>query len=109
MHVFGGLQRPDSGSVRIDDQDVTQLDDAELASVRADKVGFLFQAFKSCPMKQCWEMWTSPFRNRACQPRKAAGRRWRFLRLWAWEIVWSTLQASFQRDIGSTWPSPGHW
>ena len=49
MHVFGGLQRPDSGSVRIDDQDVTQLDDAELASVRADKVGFLFQAFNILP------------------------------------------------------------
>ena len=49
MHVFGGLQRPDSGSVRIDDQDVTQLHDAELASVRADKVGFLFQAFNILP------------------------------------------------------------
>ena len=49
MHVLGGLQRPDSGQVLIDDQDVTQLDDAELARVRADKVGLLFQAFNILP------------------------------------------------------------
>ena len=49
LHILGCLQRPDSGQVRIDDQDVTQLDDEALAMIRAQKVGFLFQAFNLLP------------------------------------------------------------
>ena len=49
MHVLGALQRPDSGQVRIDDQDMAQLEAKELAKVRAEKIGFLFQAFNILP------------------------------------------------------------
>ena len=49
LHILGCLQRPDSGQVLIDDQDMTQLGVEELARVRANKIGFLFQAFNLLP------------------------------------------------------------
>ena len=49
LHILGGLQRPDSGLVQIDGQDVTQLEDEELARVRLFKVGFAFEAFNLLP------------------------------------------------------------
>ena len=49
LHILGCLQRPDSGVVRLEGLDVTQLDEEELAQVRIDKVGFGFQAFNLLP------------------------------------------------------------
>ena len=49
LHILGCLQRPDSGRVRIEDQDVPELDDHELAQFRNSKVGFVFQAFNLLP------------------------------------------------------------
>ena len=34
LHILGCLQRPDSGAVRLEGLDVTQLDEEELAQVR---------------------------------------------------------------------------
>ena len=43
LYVLGCLQKPDSGRVSIEDQDVTDLEDGEIAQLRANKLGFLFQ------------------------------------------------------------------
>ncbi|GAA3599748.1 hypothetical protein GCM10022419_099590 [Nonomuraea rosea] len=40
-----GLDRPDSGTVRIAGQDITRLREKELAVLRRDQVGVIFQAF----------------------------------------------------------------
>jgi putative ABC transport system ATP-binding protein len=45
LTIMGGLLRPTSGSVLIDDTDVTQLSEAALAPVRRKKLGFVFQSF----------------------------------------------------------------
>ncbi len=45
LHVIGTLERPSSGVVSITGQDVAQLSDRELASLRARSVGFVFQQF----------------------------------------------------------------
>lgn len=43
LHILGTLDRPDSGQVRIDDQDVFALNDKQLARFRNEKIGFVFQ------------------------------------------------------------------
>ncbi len=43
LHVIGALDRPTQGSVRIDGQDLSQLDDDRLALFRNKTVGFVFQ------------------------------------------------------------------
>ena len=45
LHVMAGLQPPDSGQVFLEGLDLTQLDEEQLAQVRVDRVGFLFEAF----------------------------------------------------------------
>ena len=49
LHVLGCLQKPDSGKLSIEGRDVSRLGDEELARLRADKVGFVFQAFNFLP------------------------------------------------------------
>jgi lipoprotein-releasing system ATP-binding protein len=43
LHVLGGLDRADEGTVAIDGTDVTALSDAELVAFRNRHVGFVFQ------------------------------------------------------------------
>jgi putative ABC transport system ATP-binding protein len=45
LTIIGGLLRPTSGSVMIDDIDITSLSERALAPVRRQKVGFIFQSF----------------------------------------------------------------
>ena len=45
LNMIGGLDRPDAGRVVVDGEDLTELDNAELAHWRADTVGFVFQGF----------------------------------------------------------------
>lgn len=49
MHVLGLLDRPDSGEYFLGDEDVTKLTDKELALVRNNLVGFVFQQFHLLP------------------------------------------------------------
>jgi putative ABC transport system ATP-binding protein len=45
LHVMGTLDLPSSGVVRVDGHDVSSLDDRELAALRAQSIGFVFQQF----------------------------------------------------------------
>ncbi len=45
MHILGALDSPTSGAYRLDGQDVSKLSDDELADVRKNKIGFIFQSF----------------------------------------------------------------
>ena len=45
LHVMGTLERPSGGRVTVAGADVAELDDRELAGLRATAIGFVFQAF----------------------------------------------------------------
>ncbi|MDD2679628.1 MAG: ABC transporter permease [Candidatus Omnitrophica bacterium] len=49
MHVLGLLDRPDAGEYFLGGEDVTKLNDHELALVRNQLVGFVFQQFHLLP------------------------------------------------------------
>ena len=49
MHILGFLDTPTSGSYVFDGQDVSRLSDNELAQMRNQRVGFVFQAFHLLP------------------------------------------------------------
>jgi putative ABC transport system ATP-binding protein len=46
MNVIGCLDKPSSGRYEFDGADVTKLGDAELAMIRNEKIGFVFQTFE---------------------------------------------------------------
>jgi len=49
LNVIGLLDRPNAGRYDLDGRDVTGLDDDELARVRREKIGFVFQFFHLIP------------------------------------------------------------
>jgi putative ABC transport system ATP-binding protein len=49
MHLLGGLDRPTSGALLIDGRDVAKLSATELARLRNQTIGFVFQAFHLLP------------------------------------------------------------
>jgi putative ABC transport system ATP-binding protein len=49
MHILGCLDTPTSGSYFLDGRDVSGMSDEELADIRRDKIGFVFQAFNLLP------------------------------------------------------------
>ncbi|GAA0728555.1 ABC transporter ATP-binding protein [Clostridium malenominatum] len=49
MNILGCLDRPDSGSYILNNKDVSNLSDDELAYIRNKEVGFVFQSFNLLP------------------------------------------------------------
>lgn len=45
LHIMGTLDRPSSGTVRVDGYDVAVLSDRQLSALRASRIGFVFQQF----------------------------------------------------------------
>jgi len=55
MHILGLLDRPSDGKYFLDGEDVSQLEDNALATLRNKKIGFVFQAFNLLPHTTVFE------------------------------------------------------
>ena len=55
LHMLGGLDRPDSGKVKIEGKDIFGLKDEKLAVFRRRKIGFIFQSYNLVPSLNVWE------------------------------------------------------
>ncbi len=49
LNLIGLLDRPDAGTYRLEDRDVTTLSSDEQARVRSERIGFVFQSFHLVP------------------------------------------------------------
>jgi len=49
MHILGALDTPSSGTYLLDGKDVSSLTEDELAIIRRDRIGFVFQSFNLLP------------------------------------------------------------
>jgi putative ABC transport system ATP-binding protein len=49
LNILGCLDRPSSGTYRIDGDEVGQLDEAVLSHIRGHRIGFVFQSFHLVP------------------------------------------------------------
>ena len=55
LGLIAGLDSPTAGSVLIDGEDLTTLDEDRLARLRGDKIGFVFQFFHLIPSLTAYE------------------------------------------------------
>jgi len=60
FNMIGGLDKPSSGKVFIDEVDIAQLDAYELAWLRCRKIGYIFQTFNLIPVMTALENVTLP-------------------------------------------------
>ena len=49
LNLIGTLDRPDSGKMHFEEQDLSVFSDQQLAGFRNEKIGFVFQAFNLLP------------------------------------------------------------
>ncbi|MEA2497443.1 MAG: putative transport system ATP-binding protein [Thermoleophilaceae bacterium] len=71
MHILAGLDRPTAGTVLIDGQDITKMDDGELTRLRRDSVGFVFQFFNLVPVLNAEENMLLPLSIAGRKPDRA--------------------------------------
>ena len=55
LHMLGGLDRPTSGSVKVDGREIFQLKDEALTIFRRRKIGFVFQNYNLVPVLNVYE------------------------------------------------------
>ncbi len=60
FNAIGGLDKPNEGSVFINDVDMAQLDASELAYLRCHTIGYIFQTFNLIPVMTALENVTLP-------------------------------------------------
>ena len=58
MHILGGVDRPDSGSVYMDGQDIYKQNDEQLAIFRRRQVGLIYQFYNLIPVLDAVENMT---------------------------------------------------
>lgn len=55
LHMLGALDRPTSGKVLIDNNDISNMKEEQLAVFRRRKIGFIFQYYNLIPSVNVWE------------------------------------------------------
>lgn len=55
LHILGGLDKPTSGKVIVDDTDLSELSGDALCIFRRRKIGFVFQSFNLIPVLNVYE------------------------------------------------------
>jgi putative ABC transport system ATP-binding protein len=71
MHLLAGLDKPTSGSVMIEGEELSRLDDKGLTRLRRDRLGFVFQAFNLVPVLTAEENITLPLTLAGRKPDQA--------------------------------------
>ncbi|MEU6656439.1 ABC transporter ATP-binding protein [Streptomyces sp. NPDC046900] len=74
LNVVGGLDRPDSGSVRVAGTELVGLGEKELLELRRDHIGFVFQSFGLLPVLTAAENVGVPLRLRRTERREREDR-----------------------------------
>src|ERR1700761_352093 len=49
LQLLGGLERPTSGSIELEGQEISRLGEGAMTTVRANSIGFIFQTFNLIP------------------------------------------------------------
>lgn len=68
LHLLGGLDRPTTGKVYINDKDIFQLDDEALTIFRRRNIGFVFQNYNLIPVLNVFENIVLPIQLDGNQP-----------------------------------------
>ncbi len=55
LNMLGGLTRPTRGRIWVGEQEITEFSDKELAQLRLESIGFVFQAFNLLPVLSALE------------------------------------------------------
>lgn len=75
LGLIAGLDAPSEGDIRIDGQSITQMDEDNLAELRSEKIGFVFQSFHLIPSLTAFENVLVPMEIRGKRDARELARR----------------------------------
>ena len=55
LNMIGGLTRPSRGQIWIGDREITEMSDKDLAQLRLERIGFVFQSYNLLPVLTAFE------------------------------------------------------
>ena len=74
MNIIGCLDSPTNGTYQLNNKSVSQLDDDELAKIRNEEIGFVFQSFHLLPRSTALENVMLPLKYAGCSENEAVDR-----------------------------------
>jgi len=106
LYLLGALDRPTSGSIEVDGDNLTTMSEAEQNAYRRDRVGFIFQSFNLISNLTAVENVLIPFLPRGLTPDCGRGPS-RSCARWGW-ATGSTIALTRCREASSSaWRLPG--
>ncbi len=81
MHLLGFLDSPTSGEILFEDRPIAEISADQRARIRAEKIGFVFQAFNLLPRMDVFTNTRLPLTYHPKPPADAAARIWNALEL----------------------------
>ena len=109
LNIVGGLDLPDSGSVRVADHEVTAMSEHERMRLRRTSVAFIFQSFGLIPILSAAENVGVPLRIAGMPPREREDRVRLMLDIVGLGEHAKQRPASCPAASSSAWRSPGRW
>ncbi len=55
LNMIGALDKPTSGTVSLEGQDLSELNRSEISAIRRDRIGFVFQSYNLIPVLTAYE------------------------------------------------------
>jgi putative ABC transport system ATP-binding protein len=74
MNIIGCLDSPTNGTYHLNERSVSELDDDELAKIRNEEIGFVFQSFHLLPRSSALENVMLPLKYAGCSENEAINR-----------------------------------
>ena len=74
MNIIGCLDSPTNGTYHLNERSVSELDDDELAKIRNEEIGFVFQSFHLLPRSTSLENVMLPLKYAGCLENEAIER-----------------------------------
>ena len=74
MNIIGCLDSPTNGTYYLNERSVSELDDDELAKIRNEEIGFVFQSFHLLPRSSALENVMLPLKYAGCSENEAIKR-----------------------------------
>ena len=106
LYLLGALDRPTSGTIRVDGQDLTAMSEAEQNAYRRDQVGFIFQSFNLIGNLTAVDNVLVPYLPLGVTPELRRRRPTCSTRS-AWDTGSTTARARSPAASSSAWRSPG--
>ncbi len=100
LHMLGGLDRPTSGTVMVDGQDIFSLKEEALTIFRRRKIGFVFQAYNLVPVLNVYENIVLPIELDGGKVNKDFVQQ--IVQTLGWMSVWMPAQSALRRSTAAS-------